>query len=1182
MEDGTVNTCSGQFIDDGDGGDYSTNSYTYTICPETPGDVIQVDFVAFNIYQSANYQNSDFLLIYDGDDVSVGDPSVYTGTSISGLPVIGTVNNTSGCLTFVFSPGPNSPGGMPGWEGLISCTTPCDPPTGASMILDPEPSMENNVSVCLNQDIIFADDGSFAAPGFTIENYIWNFDDGVIEEGPNLTEITHAFTEPGEYIVTLTVQDDNGCVNTNLIPLQVLVSTVPLFNTNYSEQLCIGGEGFVNGSPVQSQTWTALPPQVVSGETYLADGDGFTYESSLLFDFFDEGQTLESIDDLFGIDVNMEHSYMGDLQIQIECPDGTEVILVEYPNGGGGTYLGEAVDDGTDDPGVGYDYTWEPNAVNGTWGENSGGVNILPSGSYESDYDLSALIGCPLNGEWSLEIIDNLAIDNGYIFEWGINFNPELVPGVTTFTPEIGLGLDSTWITGPHIINSSADGNLTEILPPAVGTYDYTLFASNNFGCTFDTTVTVEVFPEPTLNLPESITGDLCTQFEISPEITSELYSSNISYDLVLENVQQNTFSGSSVEVSVNGSVIGTFDSFADSAAFSISVENGDEITLNYTDSGWGADGNQVSLVDQFGNFIFQSVATPVSGILFESIAYNGLEFSWTPEEGLDNPNELFATGEFVQNQVYELSVFPTGFPVCTVTDQVQIITGTAPDPGISTSIEVCENGTENFNLLDQLEGNPDSGGVWLDENGNDAGTQFDPLINTGGIYTYSLNVGSCGYESELDISVNSLNLEELSDTTICENGIAILNAQPTSNLYPNMSFVWNGGLFTGNSIEVQPLNNSSVYEVYGIFGDDGCLTNTVSSVVNTLAPLQMDGITDQLICLGDSVVVSAMNPSGGMEPYNYSWTSGILASEEDTIALLPSVTTTYTLELTDACESTAIEEEFTISLNPIISAEFSSPNSTGCYPISPSFIGEAADVSLISSVVWEFGDGGTSNSVNQTSHTYLNPGIYDVSLTINGLDGCVYSHTEEEFVEAYNVPTSEFNALEQTLVIPNTTFEFINYSSDNDINTWTFDAYGSSDEENPEFTFPLEEPSDLEVELITMNNDGCSDTTSYTFYLVNGFALFAPNAFTPDGDGINDAWQIRGVDIDESEFELNIYNRYGEIVFTSNSPDKAWDGSHAGGEYYVQNGVYSYQIITREKTSGNKKELKGFVSILR
>ena len=153
-----------------------------------------------------------------------------------------------------------------------------------------------------------------------VEEWNWDYDDGTIDVETSGGSVFHTFDEPGEYIVSLSVIDNNGCASLNVQPLQVLVSTIPIFNAVSTSPLCVGSPGFIDGNPVQSVTWTALPPQVVAGETYLADGAGFSYSSDLNFDFFDDGATLEDCDDLLSVSLNIEHSYLGDLAISIQCP----------------------------------------------------------------------------------------------------------------------------------------------------------------------------------------------------------------------------------------------------------------------------------------------------------------------------------------------------------------------------------------------------------------------------------------------------------------------------------------------------------------------------------------------------------------------------------------------------------------------------------------------------------------------------------------------------------------------------------------------------------------------------------------------------------------------------------------------------------------------------------------------
>jgi hypothetical protein len=123
------------------------------------------------------------------------------------------------------------------------------------------------------------------------------------------------------------------------------------------------------------------------------------------------------------------------------------------------------------------------------------GFSLNP-GTYAAQENLCDLVGCPLNGSWTFTITDNLGADNGYIFEWGLNLNPALFPGITTFTPSIGGNADSSYWTGPNIINIDTDADIATIFPPGPGTYDYTYHVVNNFGCSFDSTIQI-TFTEP-------------------------------------------------------------------------------------------------------------------------------------------------------------------------------------------------------------------------------------------------------------------------------------------------------------------------------------------------------------------------------------------------------------------------------------------------------------------------------------------------------------------------------------------------------------------------------------------------------------------------------------------------------------------------------------------------------------
>jgi subtilisin-like proprotein convertase family protein len=158
-------------------------------------------------------------------------------------------------------------------------------------------------------------------------------------------------------------------------------------------------------------------------------GDGFMipddqsqcFSSQINVTSFNAGAVVnDGNTDIMNIFMNLEHSYMGDLTITFICPNGQTVLV--HQQGGNGTFLGVPIDNDTDlNPGVGWDYWWEPGATNGTWAENAGGT--LPSGSYESVQPFTNFNGCPLNGTWEVEVCDLWASDNGFIFDWNISVN---------------------------------------------------------------------------------------------------------------------------------------------------------------------------------------------------------------------------------------------------------------------------------------------------------------------------------------------------------------------------------------------------------------------------------------------------------------------------------------------------------------------------------------------------------------------------------------------------------------------------------------------------------------------------------------------------------------------------------------------------------------------------------------
>lgn len=511
MQNATINQCSGVFYDSGgEFGNYANNEdFVLTICPENAGQKVQVEFLSFNVES-----DRDVLTIYNGDSVSANSFGAFSGTTNPGL-VRASLDNTSGCITLEFKSDGSING--TGWEANISCITPCQTINSQIDNTNPLPSSDGYIRVCVNDEITFDGSGTFSTDG-TGATYQWDLGDGTLLDGQS---VTYSYDTPGVYLVNFNIRDTNtsenpeGCANKNLINQVVQVSDRPDFKGTEANQqtICLGESTTINGvvSAIEFINDCAPP---VSGTTFLPDGSGVSYETSVTVDCYDADQTLDDISQLVSICINMEHSFLGDLVIEIISPNGQTVRM--HNQGGGSANLGIPWATGTIDnnseittPGIGSNYCFVPGNENPTLagGIQAGGVFPLgngpgtytdlfvPEGNYSSVFPLTGLLGSPLNGNWTLRITDNIFQDNGYIFEWGINFDSAIQPSELSFTPVI---VNQEWDADSSITNTN--GNTITVQPLNIGQYCYTYRVVDDFGCEYTQEVCIDVQEVPLAN----------------------------------------------------------------------------------------------------------------------------------------------------------------------------------------------------------------------------------------------------------------------------------------------------------------------------------------------------------------------------------------------------------------------------------------------------------------------------------------------------------------------------------------------------------------------------------------------------------------------------------------------------------------------------------------------------------
>lgn len=206
----------------------------------------------------------------------------------------------------------------------------------------------------------------------------------------------------------------------------------------------------------------------------------------------------------------------------------------------------------------------------------------------------------------------------------------------------------------------------------------------------------------------------------------------------------------------------------------------------------------------------------------------------------------------------------------------------------------------------------------------------------------------------------------------------------------------------------------------------------------------------------------------------------------------------------------------------------------SGCAPLTIDFTNSSMDAVTYN---WDFGDGTTSTESTPT-HTFTEPGTYTVNFTAIDEDACDPEDEAILTVNVYGFPEADFTYTPNPANIY-TVVDYTDASTDAVSWNWDFGDGASSTVQNPSHQYTL--PGTYTVCLKVENANGCEDTVCYPIEVIAFSVLDAPNAFTPNGDGVNDTYVAPSYGL--TSYELEIYNRWGELVFQTNSPAVQWDG---------------------------------------
>lgn len=267
------------------------------------------------------------------------------------------------------------------------------------------------------------------------------------------------------------------------------------------------------------------------------------------------------------------------------------------------------------------------------------------------------------------------------------------------------------------------------------------------------------------------------------------------------------------------------------------------------------------------------------------------------------------------------------------------------------------------------------------------------------------------------------------------------------------------------------------------------------------------------------------------------------------------------------------------IEISEEANVDFSPSVFEGCSPLIVDF----TDLTVVNGTKqFKWYVDGVQVGINQNlTYVFDEVKCYDIALSIETDNFCTGSLTKSNLICVNPDPIADFEYKPTTVYSDNPIVTFKNKSQLNAYNQWKFDDLGGSTTANPVFTFPFGKEDDYEVTLIVTSDKGCIDSITKVVPVRDQTIFYVPNAFTPDGDDNNNVFlPIMTVGVDPQNYKLEIFNRWGELIFESNDYNVGWDGTYGGK--MVKSGTYVWKIRFNELKTEDDIIQMGTVTLMR
>ena len=537
----------------------------------------------------------------------------------------------------------------------------------------------------------------------------------------------------------------------------------------------------------------------------------------------------------------------------------------------------------------------------------------------------------------------------------------------------------------------------------------------------------------------------------------------------------------------------------------------------------------------------------------------------------------------------YTFTGVPSGNYNITVTDVYgctalsgAVVDELSLDISANNTLISCHGDTNASAIVTVIGGTPPYSYDWS----NGYTTQGITNLAAGTYFVTATDINGCTIDTLVSFSEpDPLILYTSGDQTICLSQYANIVSTCVGGTTP-YNFIWSNG-FSSSMITVSP-SSSSTYCVYSI-DSAGCYSNEKCVTVNVNPKLSINLSTDvnyssmtDIICKGDTATIWAELSGGNGGPYFFNVYNGAAISPPYDV--WPESNQEYIIIGTDGCGTPSVSDTVMIEVLEAPTIKFKSNEIKGCQPLEIQFINETESSNELS-YQWDFHDSEFLNYsiLRNPKHTFVNEGIYDVSLRITTEDGCVRDFTNEEMIKVFAKPEARFSASPEIVSIIQPEISFENLSIDADTWFWIFGDGDSLMIENIKHSFP--EIGKYLVTLIAQktydNTVTCIDTAYTEVEIEDQSTIYFPNVINPYSRiQENRVFHPLGHGIQVEDYHLLIYNRWGELVFETDDSFLPWDGKVKNGEY---GGIGSYVwILNYIDYSGIKQTKTGNISIVK